>query len=168
MATFVGKQSSLSSMLESLLELEYDAIAAYSAAIDRFENPALKATFSAFRSDHERHVREITDSLLRMGVDPPVRADAKAILTQGKVVIGKLAGDAGILLAMRSNEHDTNTAYERVVSRQDLDAELRSVFTRSLSDEHRHHGWIEEQLRSTAAASAAPSPASEEFVGFKP
>lgn len=116
MTTFVGKQADLADFLKSLLELEYDAIAAYSTAVDRLDELSFKLRFEQFRADHERHTRTLSDALLRLGVDPPERPDVKAILTQGRVVVGKLRGDRGVLTAMRANENDTNTAYERAVA----------------------------------------------------
>ena len=37
----------------------------------------------------------------------------KAILTQGKVVLADMFGDSAILKAMKTNEDDTVTAYDR-------------------------------------------------------
>ena len=51
-----------------------------------------------------------------MGRTPPKEGDMKALLTKGKVVIAGLMGDEAILQAMRTNEADTNTAYERAVN----------------------------------------------------
>ena len=42
----------------------------------------------------------------------PLLGSAKSYLTQGKVILANLIGDLTILRAMRSNEIDTNTAYE--------------------------------------------------------
>lgn len=164
MATLVGTQASLPDMLQSLLELEYDAIAAYTAALDRLQESLVMVRFEEFRRDHERHTRELTDFLLRLGVDPPQHADLKAIVTQGKVVLGNLAGPRGVLLAMRSNEDDTNIAWERAVARTDLGHELKAVLERGLADERRHRGWIDDAL-AQLDAQLAQLPASEEYVG---
>jgi uncharacterized protein (TIGR02284 family) len=148
MATFVGTQYRVEHFLKALLELEYDAIEAYSAAIRRLADPAIQRTFDGFRSDHQRHVRELSDYLRTQGHEPPEGADAKALLTEGKVVIGQLVGDKGILIAMRSNERDTNTAYERTFLREDISAELGIILSRNLDDERRHQQWIEQQIKS--------------------
>jgi hypothetical protein len=76
----------------------------------------------------------------------PTKGDFKRILTKGKVVIGQLVGDRGILMAMKSNEDDTNRAYEQAVRRHDLSTELRELLQRNLSDERRHRAWIEDRL----------------------
>ena len=166
MTTFVGTQAELSDFLKSLLELEYDAIAAYTKAIERLDELSFKLKFEQFRSDHERHTRTIADCLLRLGADPPERADVKVILTQGKVVIGKLAGDRGILMAMRSNENDTNKAYERSTARHDLEHELRGILSQGLADERRHRAWIEDQLETLDGS--GPNAAPTEILGARP
>ena len=166
MTTFVGKQADLADFLKSLLELEYDAIAAYNTAIERLDELSFKIRFEQFRSDHERHTRTLSDALLRLGVDPPARPDVKAILTQGKVVIGKLRGDRGILLAMRSNENDTNTAYERAVARPDLEPELESWVAQGLADERRHRAWIDDQI-DTLSGTGTSLPVPPDMTGAK-
>src|SRR5690606_7479656 len=59
MATRVGTEDNAVEMLEHLMALDYDAIEAYSAAIERLENQQWKAQLATFRSDHERHVHEL-------------------------------------------------------------------------------------------------------------
>jgi hypothetical protein len=48
---------------------------------------------------------------------------------------------------MRTNEADTNTAYERAVNFKGLQANTREVLQRGLEDERRHGEWILEQLK---------------------
>jgi hypothetical protein len=52
-----------------------------------------------------------------------------------------------VLRAMKSNEDDTNTAYERAAARSDLTLELQALLRRSLDDERRHRAWIVNALR---------------------
>ena len=59
----------------------------------------------------------------------------KALLTKGKVVIAGLMGDEAILQATRTNEADTNTAYERAVKLSGLPSNTRDVLQRGLEDE---------------------------------
>jgi hypothetical protein len=56
------------------------------------------------------------EKLSGMGRNPPKEGDMKSILTKGKVVMAGLIGDKAIFEAMRMNEADTNTAYERAVN----------------------------------------------------
>ena len=97
---------------------------------------------STSRRSHLRHITELGDILLSMGRTPPKEGDMKPLLTKGKVVIAGLMGDEAILQAMRTNEADTNTAYERAVNFKDLQANTRDVLQNGLADERRHGEWI--------------------------
>jgi uncharacterized protein (TIGR02284 family) len=156
MATMVGTQTEISKFLISLTELEYDAIEAYRAAVDRLDTPEFQAQLRMFQSDHERHVVELDRMLQEMNVEPPKGGDIKRVLTKGKVVLADLAGDRAILMAMKTNEDDTNTAYERAVNRGDLPASVRAVMSSHLADERRHRAWIEQQLGLEDNVSSSP------------
>ena len=148
MATMVGNESDFAEMLNNLIELDFDAIEAYKAAIDRLDDVAIKDQMRQFMGDHERHTQELSGIVRDLGSTPPTEGDFKAWLTKGKVVIGTLTGDSGILRAMKSNEDDTNTAYERAVAREEASPQVREVLQRNLEDERRHRSWIETRLAS--------------------
>ena len=119
MVTIRGKELDVTDMLCNLIELDFDAIDAYQAAIDRLEDFMTQQQMRAFMGDHERHTRELSEFVTRFGGEPPTTGDFKRVLAKGKVVIGRLVGDRGILMAMKSNENDTNRAYEQAVRRHD-------------------------------------------------
>jgi bacterioferritin (cytochrome b1) len=144
MVTTVGTGTTLESLLEDLVQLDYDAAAAYEAAINRLQEARLRE----FKGDHLRHIAELGDILVEMGRTPPKEGDMKGLLTRGKVVIGGLMGDKAILRAMRTNEADTNIAYERAVAFHGLSTDTRDVLERGLADERRHCEWILEQLKT--------------------
>ena len=147
MTTTVGTENTLESLLEDLIQLDYDASDAYQAAIDRLENSSFRSALAEFKRDHLRHITELGDILSSTGRTPPKEGDMKALLTKGKVVIAGLMGDESILQAMRTNEADTNTAYERAVKFKGLQANTRDVLERGLEDERRHCEWILETLK---------------------
>ena len=70
------------------------------------------------------------------------------MLTEGKVVIAGIMGDKAILTAMKSNEDDTNTAYERSVDNDVVPAQVKDTLREFLGDERRHRAWIEQQLET--------------------
>ena len=155
MATLVGTQKALSSMLNQLIELDFDTIEAYRAAMDRLESPSDHTQLQWFLADHERHVRELSLLVRQLGETPAEEADMKQVLTKGKVVIASLLGDRAVLSAMKSNEDDSNLAYERAVRRNDLPARVRSVLERNLADERRHRTWLEARIAEQPSASAS-------------
>lgn len=146
MVTTVGTEDRLEDLLSDLIKLDYDAIAAYQAAIERLEDPTFRRMMDEFKADHERHISDLSEILASIGVEPPQEGDAKSLLTKGKVVIAGLIGDKAILQAMRTNEDDTNTAYERAVQFKGLPGSTQEALQRGLEDERRHRAWIIEQL----------------------
>lgn len=141
--------NTLISKLNDLIELDFDAIEAYDAAIERLEHPQFKAKLGEFRDDHERHTRNLAEQVTKLGGKPSRGPDVKRYLTKGKVVLADLVGqDRAILMAMRANEEVTNKRYELALSANaDMDAETRGVIEANLSDERRHRAWIEQQIK---------------------
>lgn len=131
--------------LNELIELDYDAIAAYQEAIDRIDTDAYKAKLSEFLDDHQRHIEELTSLVRNEGGEPAKEGDGKKILTQGKVMLADMAGDKAILKAMKTNEEETTTKYQKAVD-DDHSREVQSVLEKGLADERRHKAWLEETL----------------------
>jgi rubrerythrin len=142
MVTTVGTESRLTDLVENLLLLEHDAIAAYDQTISRLENPNYKQKIAAFKSDHDRHVQELTRLASAVGAKVHREGDAKQMLTTGKVALASLIGDNAILTAMRSNEEDTVTAYERASRHAEATPDARTIFERAHADELRHRDWM--------------------------
>jgi uncharacterized protein (TIGR02284 family) len=146
MATTVGKEDSLAKRLNHLIELDYDAIAAYEAAIDRIDDAPSKERLAEFMGDHQRHTENLGEHLRGMGEEVPTKGNAKSMLTKGKVVLADLMGDKAILQAMKTNEDDTNTAYEHAMEHDDMSADLKQAVQGNLEDERRHRTWIEQRI----------------------
>lgn len=144
----------LVSLMNSLIELDYDAIEAYSAAIERLSNISDKAQLEKFMEDHRRHVTDLTALVQSFAGTPATSADFKKVLTKGKVVIAGLAGDEAILAAMKSNEDTTNRAYEKATGEGGVPMRVREVFERNLADEQRHRAWLESRLSAGKAERA--------------
>lgn len=147
MVTFVGTQENFAEALKELIELEYAAVDAYKAAIERLENPPYKEKLNEFKRDHERHIQEISMLLKQNKHDIPQSGLlGKQILTMGKVILANMVGDNTILQAMKSNEIDTNTAYERMNEHKDKWPEAKEFIKTGLQDEKRHKEWLEDTL----------------------
>jgi uncharacterized protein (TIGR02284 family) len=146
MATTVGTESSLEDLLTDLIQLDHDAAGAYQAAIDRLKDAGFRSALSGFRQDHLRHIEELGAQLSAIGGESPKEGDMKSLLAKGKVVLGGLMGDKAILQAMKTNEDDTNTAYERAVKHDEASEDVRDVLSRGLTDERRHRDWMVETI----------------------
>ncbi|WP_032114155.1 DUF2383 domain-containing protein [Candidatus Paracaedibacter symbiosus] len=149
MVTLVGTQGSFVDALKELIELEFDAIEAYETAITRLQNEKYKTTLTEFKGDHGRHVKELRGLLIQHDIVPPTGPSmGKHWITKGKVVIANLTGgDEAILLAMKSNEMDTNTAYRRMNERLDIWDDAKDIIERGLEDEIGHKKWLEDHFK---------------------
>jgi rubrerythrin len=143
MVTMVGTQVRFDEALYELCELDYDAIEAYKAAINRLENKEYVSKMEEFKQDHQQHVQEISNLLRKHQAKAPDGPSPKNILTQGKVVLANLLGDQAILKAMLSNEQDTNTAYERLNDHEEKWEDSLDILKKGLADEKRHKQWIQ-------------------------
>lgn len=148
MANTIGSERTLGRLLADLIRLDFDAAAAYQAAIARLDNPAFKIAMRTFRGDHLRHIRELGECLRDMGHRPPRQGDMKHYLVKGKVVLGGLFGDRAILRAMRTNEDDTVAAYDRAVKHKDCPKTVLHALGKAQKDEHRHREWIVGALKA--------------------
>ncbi|AZL16248.1 DUF892 family protein [Rickettsiales endosymbiont of Stachyamoeba lipophora] len=145
MATMVGMQPTLIGALKDLVELDYDAVEAYEAAINRLENAEYRKKMTEFMDDHKRHIKDVTELLRKHGENAPTGPDStKQWLVKGKVVLANLVGDKTILTAMHSNEIDTNKAYARMLEREDLFDDAVNILKRGLEDEKKHKAWLEQ------------------------
>lgn len=142
MVTMVGLDSDFRDVVKSLIELDYDAIEAYRVAAERVENQQVKTQLAQFMNDHQRHTVELSGLLSAVGEKAPTGPDMKQILTKGKVYMADLFGDRAILMAMKTNEEDTNTAYERAFNHKGITPEAREIIERGYADERRHRAWI--------------------------
>lgn len=143
MPTTVGTENSTADLVENLLTLEHDAIAAYESTIERLDNPQYRAKIEEFRSDHGNHLQQLERIAGRLGVTPPRDGDMKQWLTTGKVALADMMGDDAILKAMKTNEDDTVQAYEQALENAAVDAELRPILEQGLADERRHRAWMD-------------------------
>lgn len=136
--------------LNTLIRLNFDAIEAYTSAIERLENADYRQTLEEFRADHIRHVDELKELVHWMGAAPAKTGDAMQILTRGKVALGNLRGDKGILQAMKSNEDNTNAVYEKEIGKLRYSQDMADVLKHHLDDERRHRDWLVRTLETLA------------------
>jgi len=150
MTTLVGTQKTEAELVESLLNLEQDALAAYNETISRLKTPAFIQQVTAFRADHLRHIEELSAYARQINVHIP-DGTPKAMMTKGKVIIATLMGDNAICMAMKTNENDTVTAYERAAVCDFITSELKDICERAHQDERKHREWFSNATMSKAA-----------------
>ncbi len=130
-----------------MLTLDYAAVEAYDAAIERFENDFYKNKFSEFKNDHKEHIKKICEFLEKQKEDHPENGGIKKILTQGKVILAKLMGDIGILRAMKSNVIETTNYYGSINLCRNIPTQIKKALLKGYEDEKKHLSWIEHELK---------------------
>lgn len=134
--------------LNSLVQLDIDAIHAYDQAISKIDVSSLREDLIKFKADHQRHVRELSGLVRKNGGEPPeYSADFKGFLIQGFTALRSITGTEGALKAMKTNETLTTHTYDSALS-WDLPEEAKEVVRRNCEDEHRHLRHIEQCIES--------------------
>lgn len=148
MATTVGTETAFTDLVTNLIYLERDAIAAYDSTIERLSEPSFSEQIARFKSDHLQHLEVLNEMAREAGAEAPTEGDMKQMLTTGKIALAEIMGDGAILKAMKTNEDDTVTAYERAAAHNDALPESRAFFEKALADEMRHREWMDGTAQS--------------------
>tara|TARA_R110002020_G_scaffold475558_1_gene710936 strand:- start:56392 stop:56835 length:444 start_codon:yes stop_codon:yes gene_type:complete len=139
----VGNESDINGLVKNLILLEYDAIAAYESCIERLSDHSISNQIGKFKDDHTEHLSVLKTISAEIGLEAPTEGDMKEYLTTGKIALADMFGDKAILKAMKTNEDDTVTAYERASRHSDAIPSSKAFFLKALEDERRHREWME-------------------------
>jgi len=136
-----GGGAALLADLTDLLQLEFDALPAYSVAIAGLRRPDLRQALEAFRADHERHAHDLSAQIRRLGGVPLALPHLPTgLLKLGVQMAGLPGGDRAVLLAFVSNEWQSQEKYARYAARP-YPPELAALLRRHAEDEARHYAW---------------------------
>jgi uncharacterized protein (TIGR02284 family) len=133
--------------LNDLIALDFDAVGAYEAAINRIDVESLRMSLREFQRDHERHIQDLSRVVTQLGGTPRRKPDAKGFILKGFTAVTSMMGNEAALQAMRGNEALTNRTY-RMALDEDWSDEARIIIERNYSDEQRHLSFIENALRN--------------------
>jgi uncharacterized protein (TIGR02284 family) len=142
----VMDQNKMIERLNELIALDFDAVGAYEAAIDRIDVEFLRSRLREFQGDHRRHIQELSRVVVGLGGKPRDKPDVKGFLIKGFTAITSVMGNEAALKAMQGNEKLTNRTYEHAM-RESWTEEVRVIVERNFRDEQRHLAFIEESLR---------------------
>jgi uncharacterized protein (TIGR02284 family) len=133
--------------LNDMLQLDHDAVQAYTVAIENLENQSHRETLKQFRADHQRHIEELANLIQANGGTPVHLSHLTTGLFKLAVQqVGRLGSDWGILIAFETNEQQVRDKYWRAVE-QPYPLEVQAVLRRAAEDEERHYSWAIETLR---------------------
>lgn len=132
--------------LSALVQLDVDAVLAYDRAIGAIGDGSVARELAAFKLDHQRHVLELSQLLLGMGIAPPeAKPDLKGSILGSVTGLRSRLGTGQALHAMRTNEQLTTSTYARALAKPFPD-DVLEVIRRADADERRHLAWIEKAL----------------------
>ncbi|WP_245292904.1 PA2169 family four-helix-bundle protein [Pararhizobium arenae] len=84
MVPMVGNEPEIKDLVENLIYLEHDAIAAYDSCINRLDDETLSVKIAEFKQDHLQHVGVLNEMAREFGIEAPRGGDMKQMLTTGK------------------------------------------------------------------------------------
>lgn len=132
--------------LSRLVRLDVDAVLAYDRAISGLGPGPIATELSLMKLDHQRHVLELSQAMLGLGLHPPeAQPDVKGSLLGGMTALRARFGPEQALQAMRTNEQLTNGTYAKALAKPFPD-EVLEIVRRGAADEARHLSWIERAL----------------------
>lgn len=143
--------------LNELLMLDHDAVRAYASAIERISIPIVKERLTEFRGDHQRHIRDLTECINRIGGEPKDRPDFKGPFIQAMTALRSMMGDEQAIKAMKGNEELTNKKYSEALQ-EDFPADILEVVRRNYQDEVRHLQFINQIIDQRIWESAEAHP----------
>jgi rubrerythrin len=142
--------------LVDLLQLEFDALPVYALAIARLRRPEFRETLRLFRTDHERHVQDLSAEIRRLGGIPlPIPHLPTGLLKLGVQLAGLGGDDRTILLAFVSNEWQSQEKYARYAALP-YPPDVASLLQRHARDEARHFAWACGALQELGCGTDTP------------
>lgn len=144
--------ATLVAQLNDLLQLDYDAVAAYEIALRELDSPVLGRQLQAHLDDHQRHIQELERHIARIGgmkVPMPHLSGVFKLAVQSAVAA---ASDRKVLLAFKANEVQSRDRYNRAAMELDLPVDIRDTVRRAADDEIRHYDWAVRALENMGAS----------------
>lgn len=143
MVTRAGKQKNYPDLLDTLLTMEQNTLAAYDEAVERIDNDIYREKLEQFRTDHARAIIQLSKIAEDIHLAVPGRGP-KNVITSGKVVLADMIGDGMILRAMESTEKDAYTAYENATGNMVVGDSLYEACSDNLLAINEHIEWIQD------------------------
>ena len=139
-------EPSLIADLNDLLQLDHDAVEAYTIAINLVRSDAHRDRLVAFRADHKRHIEELAALIRdRRGVAVELPHLPTGPFKLAVQAAGAFGGDAAVLLAFKANERQVRDKYARYLDRS-YPTDVAAILRRAADDEEQHYRWVSDTL----------------------
>lgn len=136
--------------LNDLLQLDHDAVEAYTLAIDVVRSDRYREALVVHRADHKRHIEELAALVRKRGGLPTELPHPTAPLKLVVQALGAAPNDQTLLLAFKAVERQVRDKYGRFAAKR-FPEDVREVVQRAADDEVRHYQWAEDSLRELGA-----------------
>ncbi len=144
--------------LNDLLQLDHDAVGAYEIAIDKLDDRSYAEQIRGFKTEHERHIRNLNELITKMGGSPTNEPHATGPFKEAVQSVAGLGGDKGLLMAWRTNELQTRTKYDSYASKANSwPSDVKRVVDENALDEERHYQWVVDALETLGVSSGGGS-----------
>ena len=149
--TTMTGNAALIAELNDLLQLDHDAVNAYSIAINSLKNESWRQSLVRYRGDHERHIEELSAHIRSLGGTPVELPHIPTGVFKSAVqAAGAAGGDRAILLAFKSNEGQVRDKYQRAAN-AGHPAVTADLLRRNANDEATHYDWVSGTLETLGA-----------------
>lgn len=144
-------EARLVAALNDLLQLDNDALQAYTLALKGLKSPEHRETLARFRGDHERHVQNLSE-LVRAHGGIPIQLShiPTGPMKLAVQAAGNAGGDREVLLAFKANEGQVRDKYQRLAD-ESHSPDVAEVLNRNAADEERHYTWVARVLEEMGA-----------------
>ena len=145
-----SNDASLIADLNDLLQLDHDAVQAYTVAIDAVRDARYRETLVEYRADHKRHIEELAGLVRARGGLPTEISHPTSALKLVVQAIGAAPGDVTLLLAFKAVEGQVRDKYRRFATKN-YTPDVADVLKAAAADEDKHYQWVEKTLKELGA-----------------
>lgn len=141
--------------LESLVQLDTDAVHVYDEALEHVTDDEVRGRFEHFKGEHRFHSEKLSEIIVRLGGDrPDLEVDTAGHVAEWVTAIRSRRGTEGALHAMKTAEKYHNRRYHDATTWDAGDEGVTALLRQFDADEQRHLAYIEDRLMATSAAGA--------------
>ena len=160
--TTTSRSVGLVSELNDLLQLDYDAVAGYTIALNALDDLGYQDAVRTFKADHERHIDELIALIKSHGGVPVPIPHVTGEFKRAAQEVGPAGSDAEIIEAIKANEVQSRDVYRRAASKQHP-TDVQGVLIRCARDEQRHFDWTMRTLSELGVNTGSVAEALEEM-----
>lgn len=132
--------------LNELIRRNKDSLAGIGDALEFVTKPELREGLRKLRTSHEHHIDLLGGTVLLLGGAPAAEQDWHHWISEGKVYLGKLRGDKGVLQAVHSEEEDLRDEYFKKIGELKNSPEAVSMIREILDDSEKNLEWLERAI----------------------